>query len=330
MKNENDDILQEERNNVRACQRVKSAIENWYLCGENGDILPIINAIRLEPEMRVAVPARIPEAFFGNKPAEELQQGDTFTLEEDMGIPIPRIPLPDGRYLTPVFTDLDELMRGEAVDSITVPFSTLMDLAESWENCAGIVINPRGNGCQLPKKMFHAIRDYTPMSRFVLVKGDITKFHGDAIVNAARHSLLGGGGVDGVIHRAAGPELLEECRTLKGCRTGEAKMTGGYNLPAEHVIHTVGPRYGKDKDPEGLLASCYFNCLDLARKNDLRSIVFPCISTGAFGFPKDAAARIALSAVCWWFDHNPDYVMNVYFCCHSDEDISPYRKLSWS
>jgi len=171
------------------------------------------------------------------------------------------------------------------------------------------------------------MRGYTPQSRIAVTQGDITQFHGDAIVNAARHSLLGGGGVDGAIHRAAGLKLLEECKKLGGCRTGDAKMTKGYNLPAEHVIHTVGPRYKTDKDPVNLLAACYLNSLDLAMQNGLRSIVFPCISTGAFGFPKNTAAEVALKAICFWIDRHRDYVMNIYICCYSADDLQAYHKL---
>ncbi len=132
-------------------------------------------------------------------------------------------------------------------------------------------------------------------SRVEMVEGDITQQAVDAIVNAANTSLLGGGGVDGAIHRAAGPELLEECRQLGGCATGQAKITQGYRLPAKWVIHTVGPvwrdgRHGEDE----LLASCYRSCFALARQNGIRTIAFPSISTGAYGFPMERAARIAV------------------------------------
>lgn len=146
----------------------------------------------------------------------------------------------------------------------------------------------------------------TSLSRIEIVEGDITRLAVDAIVNAANTTLLGGGGVDGAIHRAAGPQLLAECRTLGGCPTGQARLTRGYNLPARHVIHAVGPvwRDGRHGEEE-LLAACYRNSLALAAQHDLRTVAFPSISTGAYGFPMDRAARIALREVRSFLQTHP-------------------------
>lgn len=134
-----------------------------------------------------------------------------------------------------------------------------------------------------------------PIDRIHIVDGDITRLNVDAIVNAANTSLLGGGGVDGAIHRAAGPDLVAECRTLGGCKTGQAKITGGYSLPARHVIHTVGPVWnGGTNGEDELLANCYRNSLALAAEHYLRTVAFPAISTGIYRFPLERATRIAL------------------------------------
>lgn len=157
------------------------------------------------------------------------------------------------------------------------------------------------------------------------VKADITKLQTDAIVNAANNTLLGGGGVDGAIHRAAGPQLLAECRTLNGCETGQARITKGYNLPAKYVIHTVGPVwYGGEQGEPQLLADAYRNSLKLAAEHNLKSVAFPAISTGVYGYPKEEAAHIAIDTIREFLK---GYDMEVILTAFSDGDLKRYERI---
>ena len=165
-----------------------------------------------------------------------------------------------------------------------------------------------------------------PEQIITIEQGDITKLSVDAIVNAANKSLLGGGGIDGAIHRAAGPELLAECKTLHGCNTGEAKITKGYRLPAKYVIHTVGPVYSGNDSDARLLAACYRNSLDLAKENNLHSIAFPAISTGVYGYPLADATEVAVGAVKDWMNRNNDYAIDITFCCFDKRTSDIYNR----
>ena len=166
------------------------------------------------------------------------------------------------------------------------------------------------------------------MTKLRALQANIVTLSVDAIVNAANSSLLGGGGVDGAIHRAAGPQLLEECRKLGGCKVGEAKLTKGYKLPAKFVIHTVGPVWhgGKNNEPE-LLASCYRNSLVIAAENEIKSIAFPSISTGVYGYPQEEAAKIAVGTVKGYIKENPDVFQEIIFVTFRESDYRIYENL---
>lgn len=165
-------------------------------------------------------------------------------------------------------------------------------------------------------------------NNILIQQGDITKMEADAVVNAANRFLLGGGGVDGAIHRVGGPELTEECRELGGCETGEAKITKGYDLPASYVIHTVGPVYGQEEGKEReLLVSCYRESLKLAEEYELKSIAFPGLSTGAFGYPKRKAFRVALRTIKGFLDQEASTLEKVILVAFIAEDIAIYKEI---
>jgi O-acetyl-ADP-ribose deacetylase len=168
---------------------------------------------------------------------------------------------------------------------------------------------------------------YQYLDKIVIIKGDITQLDVEAIVNAANNSLMGGGGVDGAIHRAAGKKLLEECRALKGCATGQSKITKGYNLPAKFIIHTVGPVWNNGtENEEQLLASCYETALQLASDHNLKTIAFPSISTGAYRFPFDKAGKIAYQTVTDFLLKN-NTLQKVYLVFFSDKDVEQFKRV---
>jgi len=188
-------------------------------------------------------------------------------------------------------------------------------------NCFRIMSKPIGNSFDSTR---HTLSSSVMSTVLQVIRGDITKQPVEAIVNAANSSLLGGGGVDGAIHRAAGPQLVAECRLLGGCKTGEAKATKGYNLPAKYVVHTVGPVWrGGDNHEDILLASCYRNCLVVADRLKIKSIAFPAISTGIYGFPRQRAAQIAVEEV----QEHRGSIETLLFVCFDENTAEIYRSL---
>ncbi len=309
---------------------IEAAIERYHADRDRESLIAVLEAIRrrMHEDGRFMIPVIPPQPAFDMPDIEHVKVGDTVTGEEELRFRLHHIETGDGKQWLAAFTSRGEYEKGES-SSIISNFidSTLKGCKDMSEE--GIVINPWGKSFLLTKELIKLILDADkPDNRIYLEVGDITGMKVDAIVNAARPSLTGGGGVDGAIHKAAGPGLLEECRRLNGCKTGEAKITGGWLLPAKYVIHTVGPVYKKG-DPmcERLLHACYRNSLDLAVEHDLHTIAFPAISTGAYGYPKQEAAAVALKAVSGWLAANPDYGMAVIMVCRDEEMRRYYQNV---
>ena len=313
-------------------KELEKAIFNWYYGGEEAPPEPMFNAIidGLKNDMQVLVPFEVPDAMLemiGD--SENLNPGDIVSPKEDVAIGFRHLEInEEGDYFIPLFTSEAEVNNGGSTSIMNQPLIALFNAVDNWPKCVGYVINPWGQKVTLSKDSIKMLMNYKKRSHISFVKGSVVDIHVGAIVNAANNSLLGGGGVDGAIHRAAGPKLLEECRTLHGCETGDAKITKAYDIDyADYIIHTVGPIYsGKEKDAE-LLASCYSKCLDYALDNGCSSIAFPGISTGVYGYPLAEAAKVSLLAITRWLDEHKDSVMNVYICCFKDSEMKAYMDL---
>lgn len=237
----------------------------------------------------------------------------------------------DGRSAFVVFTSEHEASKGPKAEFISQDMGTILQYAMNME-CEGIMLNPFGKRFMITKaglaQILEVNKEMKDGRHLDVVQGDITELKVDAIVNAANSSLLGGGGVDGAIHRAAGPDLLNECKTLGGCQPGEAKLTKGYNLDAKFIIHTVGPIYSGSLQDAVTLANCYRNSLNLARENDVHTIAFPSISTGVYGYPVAEAAFVACKTILEWLRDNKDYTLQVTMVCFDGKTFSSYNMAS--
>lgn len=235
----------------------------------------------------------------------------------------------EGDRLLPLFSSKDFTQDEQffSPEIISLGFVDAMQIVMEFEDVEGIIIDPPEIIFNLPREAIEEIlAALTEGSTLQIEMGDITQSDAECIVNAANNTLLGGGGVDGAIHRAAGPKLLEECRTLNGCATGQAKITKGYNLKADYVIHTVGPIYsGKPQDAD-LLAKSYRNSLDLALEHDIKSIAFPVISTGAYGYPLEEAVPVIVEAIASWQNANPEYGINISIVCFDKKTQDAFTK----
>lgn len=309
---------------------LERAIYNFRLAGNNASYDPVVNALvnGIANGMEILVPVQPTE------PKLRLinPNKDTSTLplinESDNPIYIQYVSVDGGRYIVPAFTSEDELELGNHPDVIRCRMSDLVDSVKQWQGCTGIAINPYNLAFNLYRESIDSMLNKPARPMFEVIRGSVLNMHVGAIVNAANSTLLGGGGVDGAIHRLAGPELKEECRRFGGCRTGESVITNSYNIDyVDAIIHTVGPIYSGSPEDRVNLAHCYLSSLEAAEAHGILSIAFPCISTGAYGFPLDDAAKVSILALVDWFSGHKDKTLNVYLCCYREEEYQAYLKL---
>ena len=309
---------------------IEEAIDRYYQDTTQDNLIAVLEAIRkrMHEDGHFMLPVIPPEQMLDAVDPATVKVGDTFTVQDESHFKLHHLQTKDGGNWLAAFTGRAEYEKGEATSIISFFIDEFLKRCRHMAE-EGVILNPWGNSFLLTKDLIRLIFEADrPDNHIYFEMGDITKMKVDAIVNAANRSLLGGGGVDGAIHRAAGPGLKEECRALGGCETGEAKITGGWLLPANYVIHTVGPVY-RAGDPrcEKLLYACYQNSLELAKKYDLHTVAFPAISTGAYGYPKQEAAFTALQAVSNWLAANPDYGMAVIMVCRDQETRTCYQNV---
>lgn len=311
---------------------LKRAINNWYHAPDDMGPFSVFNALKraMDQDMDIIVPIETPvEWLEALGDVEQLKAGDTFTSDKEIRLQFRRLPAqePD-QFMIPLFTDQTEMEKGQGSSQINQGIRRMMEAVLDWEGCAGVVLNPWNRKLVLNKQIIRDLLDFSPRSHINVIKGSVVHTQAGAIVNAANHSLLGGGGVDGAIHKAAGPQLRKACSKLGGCRTGEAKITKAFNIKhSDFIIHTVGPVYSGSKQEASELASCYIQSMDFALQHGCNSIAFPGISTGVYGYPLDQATGIALITVTKWLQAHPQTVMDVYFVNFTDQEQQAYRKI---
>ena len=312
---------------------IGAAIMEFYRQMNGDTFAGILNAIHvaMKNDGQFIIPVETPEELLDMLNIDKIKAGDIVTATQDIRMKLRKIQTSDGKEWLAAFTNMCETLKGPTTSTITQSIEHFIRMTLQMEEVEGVIINPWDNAFSFDKDtiklFFEASKNNTTRRGIYLEFGDITKLNVDCIVNAANKSLCGGGGVDGAIHRAAGPGLLQECRGLNGCETGEAKITKGYNLPAKYVIHTVGPIYSGNPMDERHLHSCYYNSLDLAKKHDIHSIAFPAISTGAHHYPLRDSVCVAMKAISAWMADNKNYEMVVIVCCFDRKIYNAYDSL---
>lgn len=319
-----------------ALQRIEDAIVAMQEAegkAVTDSVIAVMEAIRMAITLgeKIIVPVEVPDESLDAINAAAIKVGDIVEPSDDLHLQIRTFKLNSGSTAFAAFTSQDEVNAGDATSTITERIDIFLQKVLMNSNIEGVLLNPWNLSFFLTSEQIKVIFEGNLLEErenaIYFDTVDITTLDIPCIVNAANTSLLGGGGVDGAIHRAAGPGLLAECRILHGCETGEAKITKGYNLKAAHIIHTVGPRYsGSDKDAK-LLRNCYWNSLELAKANDIHAIAFPAISTGVYGYPLAEATEIALRTVSDWLKITPNYGMAIMFACFSEDTTELYRKI---
>lgn len=321
------------REKTEAVQAVEAAIAAFKAESEWEKVIAVLEEIRVAITKgdRFVIPIEIPEDLAQKVIDSSVRVGDSFEYEDDLRVCVRQVDLKDGTVAYAAFTCEDELPAEYPTSTLTEKIDIFLEKVLMSQSVDGVLLNPWGESFYLSKDFIRRIFEGNlPAERKNIIgfdTVDITKLDIECIVNAANSSLFGGGGVDGAVHRAAGPQLLEECRALNGCATGEAKITKGYNLQAQYIIHTVGPRYSGKPEDAKLLRNCYWNSLELAKANDIHSIAFPAISTGVYHYPLQQAAEIALKTVSDWLKINPRYGMAVMFACFNEKVTDLYREM---
>ena len=319
------------KNRVDFKTLIDDAIKDFEIDNSREKYIAVLDAIRIAAigGEELLVPIIPPLEFAGSlDTTSKLIPGRERMLPGGLRVRYQTLERENGSDILIAFTDEKELSKGGAAPKISEKIDVVLENVLKAD-LEGLMLNPFGNAFFVTKESIHAIfdgmRKAEPEDSIDVVTADITKLDISCIVNAANNSLLGGGGVDGAIHRAAGRGLLEECRKLGGCETGEAKLTNGYNLKAKYVIHTVGPRYSGSENDAKLLRNCYFNSLELAKEHMIHEIAFPSIATGAYGYPVEEAARIALRTISDWMTINKGYGMSVLLTCLGGRTAAAYR-----